>query len=109
MRPAPGILDDDSLREGDAVMTHLGIKIFTGASGQHHKSGDFVSLAQTKKVSKRDLTALLAIDAHRSSGESAPATAPSPIVTGRSVADSAVAAGEMITDPKGRAIRYVGP
>lgn len=108
LRPAPGLMDDDSLREGDAVMTHFGIRIFTGDSGRHHKAEDFASLSTIKAISKRARSALLAIDS-RQSAPGPVAALQSDLVTGRSAAEPQVEAGAMITDPKGNTIRYVGP
>jgi hypothetical protein len=103
-----GLMDDDSLQNGDAVMTDRGIRIFTGDAGSHHALDDFVKLSDTKGVSKRMRAALAEIDANRSEGRGSAPRA-SNIMTGRSAADSDVSAGALITDPRGRVIRYVGP
>jgi hypothetical protein len=105
-RPAPVLLDDDSLREGDAVMTHSGIKVFTGDPGPHHRIDDFALLPDAG-ISKRARKALLAMDPYRSG--SGPIPAQPGLTTGRSAAEPAVAAGSVIVDPKGNAVRYVGP
>lgn len=106
--PGPGLMDDDSLREGDAVMTQSGIRVFMGGSSRRHRAEDFASLSDIKSIPKQARNALLAIDAHRSETGS-PAARPA-MVTGRSAAaEPQVAAGAMITDPKGNTIRYVGP
>lgn len=106
--PAPGLMDDDSLQDGDAVMTERGIRIFTGDSSDHHKPYEFAKLSETKGLSSRARTALTAIDAHRSDGGGSVLRGPD-VVTGRSAADPEVSAGALITDPRGRVIRYVGP
>ncbi|SFK18464.1 hypothetical protein [Methylocapsa palsarum] len=108
LRPAPGLMDDDSLREGDAVMTHFGVRVFIGDAGRHHRAEDFASLSSIKVISKSARSALLAIDSRRASPNSV-AALQSDVVTGRSVAEPQVEAGAMITDPKGNTIRYVGP
>jgi hypothetical protein len=108
LRPAPGLMDDDSLREGDAVMTHFGIRVFTGDSGRHHRAEDFASLSSIKVISKRARSALLAIDSRQSSAGQVAVLQPD-VLTGRSVAEPQVEAGAMITDPKGNTVRYVGP
>lgn len=103
-RPAPVLLDDDTLREGDAVMTHYGIKVFTGDAGPHHQIDDFILASQAGHISKRARKALLAMDPFRSGSDAEPR-----LTTGRSVAEPAVSAGDLIVDPKGKSIRYVGP
>lgn len=105
--PAPGLMDDDSLREGDAVMTQSGIRVFTGASGRRHRAEDFASLSDLRSLPKQARSALLAIDAHRS--EVGSRLVEVTLVTGRSAAEPQIAAGALITDPKGNTIRYVGP
>ncbi|WOJ88748.1 hypothetical protein RZS28_13115 [Methylocapsa polymorpha] len=106
---APGIMEDDSLQDGDAVMTERGIRVFTGDdSRDHHKPEEFAKLSETKGLSSRARAALTAIDAHRSEGGGSLLRGPD-VVTGRSAADSKVSEGELITDPRGRVIRYVGP
>lgn len=103
-----GLMDDDSLKDGDAVMTQRGIRIFTGDSGRHHKPEDFARLSEIKGLSGRTRTALAAIDANRSDAGKR-IERQHEVVTGRSAAEPHVAAGTMITDAKGRQIRYVGP
>lgn len=105
-RPAPVLLEDDSLREGDAVMTHSGIKVFTGDAGSHHKIDDF-ALVSDADISKRARKALLAMDPFRSSSDQLPAQAG--LTTGRSAAEPHVTTGDMIVDPRGNMVRYVGP
>ena len=101
------LMDDESLRHGDAVMTGAGIRIFVGDYGSHHDLTDFRMLSEIKGLSKRKRNALAALDAPGSNaganeGESG-------MVTGRSVTDSTIVTGEMITDARGRSVRYVGP
>ncbi len=97
------VMEDESLKNGDAVMTEDGLRIFTGSRGSRHSSEDFARLSDIKKgLSKAQRSALLAIDAK--------GRAPAPaLLDGRSIADPAPARGESITDPKGVKIRYVGP
>ncbi|MGH6863958.1 MAG: hypothetical protein ACRECN_06750, partial [Methylocella sp.] len=38
--PPTDLMDDESLRRGDAVMTPTGIRIFIGSSGNHHEPED---------------------------------------------------------------------
>jgi hypothetical protein len=102
---APGavdLMDDDSLRDGDAVMTPTGLRIFVGSEGRHHSQGDFARISDTEGLSRRARSALLAVDA----GHAGEAPAP---VTGRSATDTGISAGVPIVDPRGQKIRYVGP
>ncbi len=102
-------MDDDSLHNGDAVMTENGIRIFTGfSSSSHHNADDFAKLSEIKGISNRQRAALVALDAHLSATGEPKANADD-VVIGRSVADPAISEGSIITDPKGRHIRYVGP
>lgn len=101
------LMDDDSLQEGDAVMTQAGIRIFTGDSNSHHKPEDFRKLSEIKGLSKLERKALAAIDAPGS--DTSASKGKHEMVTGRSITDATVVTGETITDPKGRSIRYVGP
>jgi hypothetical protein len=96
------LMDDDSLRRGDAVMTASGIRIFTGDSGTPHELRDFRKLSEIKGFSKRERKALAALDAQGSEGESG-------MATGRSASEPELVFGETIKDPQGRSIRYVGP
>lgn len=100
--PVVGLMDDGSLRNGDVVMTADGIRIFTGDPGSHHSEDDFAKIADVEGLSKTERSALLFINSGAAGAEAA-------VVSGRSVADSAPAAGQMITDPRGNKICYVGP
>ncbi len=102
--PIVGLMDDESLRNGDVVMTADGIRVFTGSAGSHHNDDDFARLSDIKGLSKTQRSALLFIDSG-ASGSGAQIT----LVAGRSVAEGSTAAGEIITDPRGNKIRYVGP
>ncbi|PNG26829.1 hypothetical protein [Methylocella silvestris] len=99
-RVVSNYLDDDSLQKGDAVMTSEGLRIFTGSSGLPHKTADFARVSDTKRLSGRQRDALLAIDTRGANGS---------LLSGRSIAEPGVSAGEMIVDAKGAKIRYVGP
>lgn len=106
-RPAPVLLDDDSLREGDAVMTHSGLKVFMGDSGPHHRLEDFAPLSDAKSLPRRVRKILLELDPRGSGNE--PRRAQLELTTGRSAAAATMATGSMIVDPRGNRIRYVGP
>jgi hypothetical protein len=96
-------MDDDSLRDGDAVMTEGGIRVFVGSEGLHHGPDDFARIAESEGLSRRQRAALAAIEP-RDKKEAQPV-----LLAGRSVADRGLSAGEMIVDPRGNRIRYVGP
>jgi hypothetical protein len=98
------LMDDESLRPGDAVMTPTGIRIFIGASGNHHEPDDFRKLSEIKGLPKRERNALAALDAPGSGTDGKPGMA-----TGRSASERKLVFGETIIDPQGRSIRYVGP
>ena len=100
--PIVGLMDDESLRNGDVVMTADGIRVFTGSAGSQHSEDEFAKLSDIKGMSKTQRSALLFID-------SGAAGANLTLVAGRSVAEGSTAAGEIITDPRGNKIRYVGP
>jgi hypothetical protein len=108
------LMDDESLRNGDAVMTQDGLRIFVGDEGPHHSADDFAKITETEGLSRRELSAFLAVDP--SSGGAATGdqgtpteVAQAPLVTGRSVVDVEISAGVPIVDPRGNKIRYVGP
>jgi hypothetical protein len=99
-----GLMDDESLKNGDVVMTPAGIRIFTGSSGPHHSEDDFAKISEMKGLSKTQRSALLFLDSGAANAGIEPG-----ILAGRSVADGGPTAGEMIKDPKGNKVRYVGP
>ena len=98
------LMDDDSLRPGDAVVTPSGIRIFIGSSGSHHAPEDFRKPSEIKGLPKRERKALAALDAQDSGTDGKPGMA-----TGRSASERKLVFGETIIDPQGRSIRYVGP
>jgi hypothetical protein len=102
--PPTDLMDDESLRRGDAVMTPTGIRIFIGPSGSHHEPEDFRKPSEIKGLPKRERKALAALDAQGSGTDGKPGMA-----TGRSASERKLVFGETIIDPQGRSIRYVGP
>lgn len=103
--PAPAdLMDDDSLRPGDAVMTASGIRIFVGASGAPHSPKDFRKPSDIRGVSKRERKALAALDAQGSIVDSNPEMA-----RGRSASELKAVFGKTFIDARGRSVRYVGP
>lgn len=57
------ILEDPTLRRGDAVMTANGLRIFVGSSASLHTSDDFVALANSgRDVSKTTVKILVNLD-----------------------------------------------
>ena len=102
------IMDDQSLKRGDAVMTQAGIRIFVGYSSTPHRPGDFRKISEVKKLSQRERKALAALDTPDANSAGQSARGPS-VALGRSATERKVTAGETITDPNGRTVRYVGP
>jgi len=102
--PPTNLMDDESLRYGDAVVTPTGIRIFIGSSGDHHAPEDFRKPSEIKGLPKRERKALAALDAQDSG-----AGGKTGMVTGRSASELKLVFGETIIDPQGRSIRYVGP
>jgi hypothetical protein len=102
--PPTDLMDDDSLRRGDAVMTPTGIRVFIGDSGDHHAPEDFRKPSEIKGLSKVERKALAALDAQGSGTDGKPGLA-----TGRSASEHKLVFGETIIDRQGRSIRYVGP
>lgn len=98
------LMDDESLRNGDGVMTQEGLRIFVGAEGSHHGAEDFAKVSETEGLTRSAKTAYLAVDA----GLQGAATE-AVVVTGRSAADTEISAGVPIVDARGHTIRYVGP
>jgi len=98
------LMDDDSLRPGDAVVTPSGIRIFIGSSGSHHAPEDFRKPSEIKGLPKRERKAFAALDGQDSGTDGKPGMA-----TGRSASELKLVFGETIIDPQGRSIRYVGP
>ena len=92
---------------GDAVMTQAGIKIFVGYSSGHHQPEDFRKISEIKKLSKRERSALAALDA--SSVKPGGQTMASGMVTGRSASENQLTPGKpsqipMADDPLCRAL-----
>jgi hypothetical protein len=102
--PPTDLMDDDSLRRGDAVMMPAGIRIFIGPSGDHHEPEDFRKPSEIKGLPKVERKALAALDAQGSGTDGKPGMA-----TGRSASELKLVFGKTIIDPHGRSIRYVGP
>lgn len=102
--PPTGLMDDESLRYGDAVMTPAGIRIFIGGSSDHHAPADFKKLSEIKGLPKAERKALAALDAQGSGADGEPG-----MTTGRSANEHKLVIGETIIDPQGCLVRYVGP
>lgn len=99
-------MDDGSLRDGDAVMTANGIRIFTGPRSERHHPENFATLGEVKGLGKHERAALAALDGHTASVNRTETK--QNLATGRSAARPA-AADALVTDSRGRTIRYVGP
>jgi len=99
---AVDVMVDESLRDGDAVMTAEGLRVFVGLERSHHTQDDFASVSDTEALSRRKRTALLAVAGGREGAQSQ-------LVVGRSAAEPGLSAGVPIVDARGVKIRYVGP
>jgi len=97
---------DATLREGDAVMTRHGIRIFAGPSSGEHRANEFAKLEEVKGLSRPEQTALAEIDKRNANIKPARA---GDVLTGRSSTANSSIAWKWLRDPKGRLIRYVGP
>jgi hypothetical protein len=110
---ADDLMNDRTLREGDAVMTDQGLRIFAGAS---HGTKEFARLKDAKGLPAPEQEQLAEINVQRAGGgnqlrlDSARPPEPSrdKVVSGRSTA-SDTRAWKWLRDPRGHLIRYVGP
>jgi len=98
------LMEDESLRKGDAVMTPAGVRVFVGYSSDHYGPEDFKRPSEIKGLSRTERKALAVLDT-----QSSVSTGTRGILTGRSATGRKLTEGEVITDPKGRTVRYVGP
>lgn len=110
LRGPVDLMDDRSLKNGDAVMTADGLRVFVGDEGPRHAAEDFAAISETEGLSRSERGALLAVNAGHAdaAGAAAKPAEPTPVM-GRSAAAAGLSAGRTIVDPKGRTIRYVGP
>lgn len=99
------LMDDRTLRAGDAVMTKEGLRVFAGVQADHHADADFVPLHAARRGRKGRRLALVAIDdaAHLDIGRDRRAG----LETGRSVS-VATERRPSFADAKVM-VRYVGP
>jgi hypothetical protein len=108
-RQSAALMKDNTLRDGDAIMTQNGIRVFAGSSLDANRTDEFVTLAETNGLSPAERTALAEIDAHRSEeGWQSKSTGHEQLITGRSAVNTAHA-WKWLRDPKGHLVRYVGP
>ena len=101
------LLDDRTLRVGDAVMTNDGIRIFSGAVGAHHEVKHFVALRNAQHVAKSARAILSQIDDAARSDIGRDRT-PTDLQSGRSVGTAADQWRPSYADPN-TSVRYVGP
>jgi hypothetical protein len=60
--PMMAIMNDPTLRRGDAVMTNRGMMVYEGASGETgHQADDFVALSKAGSLSKFDRARISAV------------------------------------------------
>jgi hypothetical protein len=108
-RQSAAFMKDSTLRDGDAVMTQNGIRIFAASVSDGHRANEFATLAETNGLSPAQRTALAEIDAQRSeAGGQSKSTGHDQLITGRS-ATTSDHPWKWVRDPKGQLVRYVGP
>lgn len=106
LQKTTGLMDDRTLRSGDAVMTKEGLRIFTGEQAAHHEKDEFVALRDAPHGKKGARLVLAAIDdaARLDVGRDRRAE----LHTGRSVSTADVERRPSFTEPD-VSVRYVGP
>ena len=109
LQKTTSLMDDKTLRPGDAVMMKDGLHVYAGPKSSIHEPDQFVSLDDARHLSSKDRVKLAAMDGTRND----PLTNggnPDTVASGRSAAVSApIVEGYRITDAKGASVRYVGP
>ena len=109
LQKTTGLMDDKTLRSGDAVMMKDGLHVYAGPEESRHSRDQFVPLDEARHVSSQDRVKLAAMDTTRND-PLVTGVKPDTIASGRSAAVGVpVAAGYRITDAKGASVRYVGP
>jgi hypothetical protein len=101
--PRLDIMTDRTLRDGDAVMTTKGLRIFTGEPGSRHRPEDFAPPAEINGLTRTERAEFAELDKHM------PLPLMADLATGRSVATPDIASRRLIEDPRHGVIRYVGP
>ncbi len=109
LQKTTGLMEDKTLRAGDAVMMQDGVHVYAGPGSASHDRDQFVPLDDARRLSERTRIQLASMDTTRND----PLTRdnkPDTIASGRSAAvGTSVVAGYRITDAKGASVRYVGP
>ncbi len=104
------IMNDETLRDGDAVMTEKGLRIFAGSAASEHRAKDFASLEEIKGLTPTQQSALAEVDApHKQDTAQLDTIQTQPPATGRSTVSETAHAWKWVRDPKGAMLRYVGP
>ena len=101
------IMQDRTLRPGDAVMTASGLRIFEGSKAANHNVAEFVKVSEAQNVSRDLRPTLVAIDAPRSPISWQASDVDASLVTGRS-SSAGAAVKYTALDRDGRSIRVVG-
>ena len=103
------LMDDRTLRSGDAVMMKDGLHVYAGPEAAKHDSDEFVALDEARHVTGKYCVRRAAMDTTRHD-PLADGVRPDTIASGRSAAvGTPVVAGYRITDARGASVRYVGP
>ena len=103
------LMDDKTLRSGDAVMMKDGLHVYAGPESSNHERDQFVRLDEAHRLSDKERVRLASVDTTRNDPLMHD-NQTNTIASGRSAAvGSPIVAGYRITDVKGESVRYVGP
>ena len=109
LQKTTGLMEDKTLRRGDAVMMKDGLHVYAGSASSTHDDEDFVALDDARHISDKARLELASMDSTRND-PLRHGNQPDTLASGRSAAvGSPIVAGYRITDAKGTSVRYVGP
>ncbi len=109
LQKTTALMDDKTLRAGDAVMMKDGLHVYTGPEASRHDHDQFVPLDEARHISGQDRVKLASMDTTRND-PLVSGVKPDVIASGRSAAvGTPTVVGYRITDAKGASVRYVGP
>ena len=108
LQKTTGLMEDKTLRSGDAVMMKDGLHVYAGPTSATHETDQFVALDDARHLTGKERVELASMDTMRNDPLATDKT--DTIASGRSAAiGSPIVTGYRITDGKGASIRYVGP
>ena len=109
LQKTTALMDDKTLRPGDAVMMKTGVHVYTGPEASHHDVSQFVALDSARHLSSQERGQLIAMDITRRDPLEYVASNRTILQEGRSAGEQPIVTGYKITDARGRSIRYIGP